>query len=72
MKRTITEIVKENNECQLLFDRITMEIGQLFAKYNRTKDEKIHLFLNSKIEVLKIVESRLIELERELSETNLS
>ncbi len=49
MKRTITEIVKENNEFQLLFDRTTMEIGQLFAKYNRTKDEKIHLSLNSKL-----------------------
>lgn len=69
MARTISEIVKENNDCQSLYDRTIMEIGQLYADYNRTQNEKTKISLNSKFEVLKKVEVRLRELERELTDS---
>jgi phosphoribosyl-dephospho-CoA transferase len=70
MARTITEIIKENNDCQSLYDRTIMQIGQLYADYNRTKSEKAKISLNSKFEILIKVEARLRELEKEL--TNIS
>lgn len=68
MSKQLSEIIKEFNQCQTLYDRTTMEIGQLYADFNRTNDERIKTSLNSKFEVLKKVEQRLRELEKEITD----
>ena len=65
--RTRAEIIKDINECQQLFDRATMNVGQLYGRYYHTQDEKLIRSVNEKIEVIKVLEVRMRELDSELT-----
>jgi hypothetical protein len=59
MPRTLQQAINELHVTQNLYDRTTMDIGQLYADLNRTKDEKLQIQINDKLEVLVKLEQRL-------------
>ena len=64
--RTATEIIKEMTKTQNVFDRLTMEIGQLHASQITSKNTKQTVIINEKVKVWEQVEHKLQELETEL------
>lgn len=69
MTRTKTEIIKELNDCDNLYHRLVMDIGQGYADYIRTNDERLTTIINDRIVVLTKVELQKIKLETELKES---
>ncbi len=67
MARTLQQAIDDLNATQNLYDRTIMEIGQLYADLNWTKDERLHKRLNEKFDMLVKVEQRKKEIEKEIS-----
>lgn len=67
--RTRREIIKDFNETQTVYDRLIMEIGQLYAKHRLTNDQNLVPSINEKVDAFQKVELRLRELEQELSKS---
>lgn len=70
MGRTKAEIIKELNECESLCNRLTMDIGQGYALYARTKDERLISIINDRINLFQKAEGQLRTLEQELSQSS--
>jgi len=67
--RTKTEIITEQNQIQVLCNRLTMEIGQGFAQVARSNDNNLKIALNQKVDEFNKAESKLRMLEVELANT---
>lgn len=59
-------LLKSIAETSQFIDTVTMEIGQEYARYCLTKDEKLKESINANVEVLQQLEIRLQELRKEL------
>lgn len=65
--RTISEIINEINQVQIVCDRLTMDIGQSYARTRLPNDNGLVSAINQKIEAFKKAESQLRTLEQELA-----
>lgn len=59
-------LLKAIAETSQFIDSVTMEIGQEYARYFLTKDEKLKSSINANVEVFQQLEIRLQELRKEL------
>lgn len=67
--RTKIEIINELNQVQTLCDRLTMDIGKRYARFNLTNDNSLIATLNQKIDAFRNAEAHLWTLEQELANT---
>jgi len=67
--RTRQEIIKDFNETQSVYDRLIMEIGQLYAQHRLTNDQNLVPTINNKVDAFQKVELRLRTLEQELTKS---
>jgi len=65
-KRTVQEIIKDINEAQQVYDRLSREIAVLYAHYNQTKDDSLKTKIDNKMAAFQKVEAQLRTLEKEL------
>ncbi|MBP6310901.1 MAG: hypothetical protein KA408_01425 [Flavobacteriales bacterium] len=69
MKRTKSEIIKELNQTQNVLDRLTMEIGQSYARASLSHSNEQIAAINQKVATFKKAEAQLRVLEEELANT---
>ena len=67
--RTKQVIIKDFNETQAVYDRLTMEIGQLYAQHRLTNNQSLVPSINNKVDAFQKVELQLRSLENELTKT---
>ena len=67
--RTQQEIINELNVSQTVFNKLIMEVGQLYAQYRLTDNQNLLSIINSKVESSQQIELRLKLLEQELIKT---
>ena len=60
------KLLKAITETSQFIDSVIMEIGQEYARYWHTKDEKLKAAIDANVEVLQHLEIRLQELRKEL------
>lgn len=60
------KLLKAIAETSQFIDSVTMEIGQEYARYCLTHDEKLKASINANVEVLQQLEIRLQELRKDL------
>lgn len=65
--RKKAEIIKEMIGVQQLHDRVTMEVGQTYARAYNSNDQKLINECNAKIDVFRKTEAQLRVLEVELA-----
>jgi hypothetical protein len=65
-KRTVQEIIKDINEAQQVYDRLSREIAVLYARYYRTNDDSLKTEINNKMIAFQKVEAQIRTLEKEL------
>jgi hypothetical protein len=67
-KRPVQDIIRDRNDAQQLYDRLLMEIGDLYARYYRTKDDSLQTTIADKVAVFQKVEAQMRTLENELKQ----
>ena len=67
MARTKSEIIRELNQAQTVYDRLTMDIGQGYAQIRLTNSKDLIATVNQKIDTFRKVEVQLRTLEQELA-----
>ena len=65
--RTQEEIIRNITAAKQSLDSVAMEIGQEYARYIHTKDEKLKIQINANVDVFQKLEARLVELDIELN-----
>jgi len=68
MPREKIEIIKDLNECEVLYNRLVMDIGQGYALYSRTKDDRLISVINDRVELFQKAEVQKRLLENELKD----
>ncbi len=68
--RKKSEIIKELDRVQSLYNRLSMDIGQGYANIKLKNDDSLVAIVNQKIEAFKQAEVQLRLLEQELENTS--
>lgn len=67
--RTQQEIITEIDRTQQVYNRLVMDIGQMYANHRLKNDSQLVPLINEKVEAFQKVELSLRTLEQELSKT---